>query len=165
MICTGSYDEFMYHPNGISISGDKGRGKQYPGPAYTKLAPKKIWWDEWEQLKDSMNFYESVIYYMEKYYETVLSQLEPKEVFDELDGKVLLCYEESKEFCHRHIVATWLELTLGVTVPEVRNLGEKLVVVPRPEYIKELLPLVLKKFNTNPKKLSKQNEQFTPIKN
>jgi uncharacterized protein (DUF488 family) len=25
-----------------------------------------------------------------------------------LEGKVLLCYEKSGDFCHRHLVAEWL---------------------------------------------------------
>lgn len=163
MICTGSYDEFMTHKDGISISGDRGRRKNYQGDAYIKLAPKYSWWKEWEELSKYMDFHDSVVFYMEKYYETVLANLEPLEVFNDLDGKILLCYEESEYFCHRHIVAAWLELCLGVTVPEVKNLGDKLLKVHRPAYVKELLPIIIKNYNSRNKILSKANENITPI--
>ena len=100
---------------------------------------------------------------MNKYYETVLSQLDPKQVYDELEGRILLCFENPDEFCHRHIVAEWLELSLGVKVSEVVLIEDKLVTVSRPNYVKELLPLVIKKYKSNNKILSKTNDQFTPI--
>lgn len=165
MICTGNYNNFMTHPNGVSISGDRGRSVGYTGASYIKLAPKKIWWDEWEEMKDKVSFYESIIFYIEMYYETVLSKLEPKQVFDELDGKVLLCFEDSKEFCHRHIVAAWLELCLGIEVPEVQVIDNTVVKVSKPAYVKELLSVVIKNHNSNNKILSKQNEQSRPINN
>jgi uncharacterized protein (DUF488 family) len=37
-----------------------------------------------------------------------LDKLNPKLVGDMLQNKVLLCYEKSSDFCHRHIVAAWL---------------------------------------------------------
>lgn len=164
MICTGSYNEFMNHQNGISISGDRGKSVDYKGNAFLKLAPKYSWWKEWEELSKYVDFHDSVMFYMEKYYETVLSKLEPLEVYNELDGKILLCYEDSEYFCHRHIVAEWLELCLGVTVPEVKNYGDKLLRVNRPAYIKELLPIVIKNHVSKNKTLSKENENITPIK-
>ena len=42
------------------------------------------------------------------YYRTQLDKLDPAKVYERLDGKVLLCYEKSTSFCHRHLVATWL---------------------------------------------------------
>ena len=32
---------------------------------------------------------------------------------------VLLCYEKPPEFCHRHLVAEWLEKELGIEVKEL----------------------------------------------
>ena len=40
-------------------------------------------------------------------YET-LDKLDPHKVAVDLEGKTLLCYEKSEDFCHRHIVAAWL---------------------------------------------------------
>ena len=48
----------------------------------------------WEQYKDT-------------YYREVLNTLDPRQVYDSLKGKTLLCY--CKGVCHRNIVAEWLE--------------------------------------------------------
>lgn len=60
---------------------------------------------------------------MEEYYKQVLSKLDANTVYVELNefGKnvVLLCFEPNNEFCHRQLVATWLERELGITVPEI----------------------------------------------
>ena len=34
------------------------------------------------------------------------------------DDCVLLCYEKSGDFCHRHLVANWLSDNLGIEVKE-----------------------------------------------
>lgn len=55
---------------------------------------------------------------------TELSKLDPQEVLKDLEklseGKdiVLLCYEKPGEFCHRHIVADWLGMELGIKINE-----------------------------------------------
>lgn len=47
--------------------------------------------------------------YFEQYYtHIVLKGLDPVEYAKLLEGKVLLCWEKSSDFCHRHIVADWL---------------------------------------------------------
>lgn len=33
----------------------------------------------------------------------------------------LLCYESPGDFCHRRILAEWIELKTGVTIPEWKN--------------------------------------------
>lgn len=44
----------------------------------------------------------------EQYNEHVLKRLDVKSVAEALDGKVLLCWEGSGKFCHRHLVSQWL---------------------------------------------------------
>lgn len=46
--------------------------------------------------------------YDQSYREDVLYRLDPHNVAAMLDGKVLLCWEKSGQFCHRYIVAEWL---------------------------------------------------------
>ena len=55
-------------------------------------------------------------YYLNYYVDKVLNRLDPETVYSELenmaksrnkDGIVLLCYEKSSEFCHRHIIRDW----------------------------------------------------------
>ena len=80
---------------------------------YKKLAPKYSWWKEWHDGKFDNDWY------VEKYYKTVLNLLDPNKVFLELTENntkdvVLLCWEEPNEFCHRHIVAKWLNENLNI---------------------------------------------------
>ena len=84
---------------------------------YKKLAPKYSWWKEWHDGKFDNDWY------VEKYYKTVLNLLDPNKVFLELTENntkdvVLLCWEEPNEFCHRHIVAKWLNENLNIEVKE-----------------------------------------------
>lgn len=81
---------------------------------FKKLMPKYEWWSEWRnKFQDNLESYESISWYTNKYYETVLNKLNAKEVYDELlmlsDHKdiVLLCYETPEKFCHRQIVSKW----------------------------------------------------------
>jgi len=53
----------------------------------------------------------------------VMDQLDPKDALATLQGfhvpyMVLLCYEKPGSFCHRHLVAAWLNLHLSLDVQE-----------------------------------------------
>lgn len=81
---------------------------------YSKLAPKYEWWRVWhEKFKDNLESGESMNWYIKKYYETVLNQLNPifvqRDLLDLSNRKdvVLLCYEKPEKFCHRQIVMNW----------------------------------------------------------
>lgn len=81
---------------------------------YKKLAPKYDWWKQWHSgfMTDEQ--------YIEKYYETVLNNLDANEVVKELgDDAILLCYEAPNKFCHRHIVAEWIKNKTGIEVAEL----------------------------------------------
>ena len=61
-----------------------------------------------------------------------------------MDGTILLCYEDNLEFCHRHIVAYWLEKTLNISVPEIKiDQTGKIIILNRPAWIKEVLDEVM----------------------
>lgn len=50
----------------------------------------------------------------------ILSRLDPERVMEEIGGKaVLLCWEKPGDYCHRRLVAKWLENALGIVVPEL----------------------------------------------
>jgi len=52
-------------------------------------------------------------------YQEILDRLDPRKVYQELgEDAILLCWEKPGEFCHRRLVAEWLERELGVEVPE-----------------------------------------------
>jgi len=57
--------------------------------------------------------------YIFAYNKEILSKLNPEEVYANLNGMVLLCWEKSGKFCHRRIVAEWIETSLGIEVPEL----------------------------------------------
>lgn len=59
--------------------------------------------------------------YTEIYTSQILSRLDPVKVYKELDGSVLLCWEKAGKFCHRHLVADWLERWTGEKVTEVEE--------------------------------------------
>jgi len=49
----------------------------------------------------------------------LLAALDPRDVWESLPRTaVLLCWEAPNVWCHRRLVAEWLERGLGVTVPE-----------------------------------------------
>lgn len=56
--------------------------------------------------------------YTHRYYDEVLSKLDPKIIGNKFENKVLLCYEGLGKFCHRHIVADWLR-DAGFVVEEL----------------------------------------------
>jgi len=101
--------------NAVAIS--QGVPKWYKGKVYKKLAPS------WALVK-----VEDEKEYVRRYKYEVLDRLDPAQVLKELgEDAVLLCWEKPGEFCHRRIVAEWLEGELGIEVPElgVRILGKK----------------------------------------
>ena len=80
------------------------------------MAPKYTWWKQWHDEHKSNQWF------IERYYETVLNELDPNVVIQDLQafGKdvVLLCYETPEKFCHRHIAAQWLNDKLSLNISE-----------------------------------------------
>ena len=106
--------------------------KNYPknqGYRFVSIARFNKFWqgDEFKKLAPPAELIkiEDEKLYTKLYYEQVLNKLNPQKVFEELgENAVLLCYEKwsdiasGKKFCHRRIVAKWLEKNLGITVDE-----------------------------------------------
>lgn len=149
MIRTCSYNNNLPNLfNTYSISGDMGRSANYNGKCFLSLAPKLSFWRIWKDNIGKIDEAENTKYYIKEYWNEVLSKLDPEKVYKELDNSILLCYEDSNEFCHRHIVADWFELMLGVKVPEVIIKNGNLEEVERPQYIKKYLEDTIR-FNKN----------------
>ena len=129
----------------VAISGNRGKDANYVGECFPLLAPKLGFWKIWHENIGLISEDENNRYYVEEYYKQVLSKLNPQEVYEKLDNSVLLCYEDNDKFCHRHIVAEWFQITLGVVVPEVKINGNDIEVVDRPEYIGEYLKDIMEK--------------------
>jgi uncharacterized protein YeaO (DUF488 family) len=106
MIYTSYFSSKKYKPeDGVAIAR---WCSFWPGLTFKTLAPSEellSWWKslplEERASSDAQDFYE-------KLYRAQLSKLNPAEIATILDGKTLLCFERSDEFCHRHIVAKWL---------------------------------------------------------
>jgi hypothetical protein len=53
-------------------------------------------------------------------FQKILDKLDPQKVYEDLGPEaILLCWEPLGQFCHRRLVAEWLEERLGVKVPEL----------------------------------------------
>lgn len=141
-VWTGCYDKCK-SGNLVSISGDKGKSVGFVGNAYTKLAPKKVFWNIWRDNIGKIDEDENNKYYMSEFYKQVLSKLDANIVLEELQafGKdvILLCFEEENEFCHRHLVATWLERSLKIEVKEITidNEGKIEILERNQKYVKQ----------------------------
>ena len=148
MIYTSNYNNLEFIKNPISISGDRGKQAGYQGKYYSKLAPKKDMWVKWHNNIGKVSESTNNRFYIREYLKTVLINLDAFETLKELDNYTLLCYEKNNEFCHRHIVAFWLEDNLAMKVPEIAFENNKQIVLPRPDYIKEIYEtekIILKK--------------------
>ena len=97
--------------NAVSIAGRS--PSSYKGREYKKLAPKYWFFKKYKEDHDEQ-------FYKEQYYKEVLDKLDPQEVYNDLgENAILLCWERSNEFCHRHIVAEWLMKNLSIEVKEL----------------------------------------------
>lgn len=94
-------------PKGKAVSIARGNPVWFHGRVYLPLAPT---WKMIKQMSESDYL---------KHYHAMLAKLDPKKVFEELgEDAILLCWEKPGEWCHRRIVAEWLERELGVHIPE-----------------------------------------------
>lgn len=108
---TSYFSKSGYNPNAVSIAAKAPDG--FKGRQYKKLAPKYWFFKRYKEDGDKK-------FYTEQYYIEVLNHLDPQEVFEELgENAVLLCWEGPNKFCHRRLVAEWLERSLGVKVSEI----------------------------------------------
>lgn len=146
ILLTGNYENCK-EGNIISISTDRGKKANFEGLSLTKLAPKKEFLEIWHNNIGKISEEENTEFYIREFYNNVLSKLDPQEVLDSLpEYPVLLCYEKNTEFCHRHLVALWFELFLGIKTYEVgvnskRDTFQRL---NRPDYLKPILEKIIK---------------------
>ena len=122
MIYTSYFAKIKDLPQHIIPISIAGRAPEwYEGPQYKKLAPKYEFFMKWKETGDND-------YYIKCFNEQVLDKLNPEEVVKELDNILLnntttidyngdliqvpkialICYEKPLDFCHRHLVADWL---------------------------------------------------------
>ncbi|MBR5227933.1 MAG: DUF488 family protein [Clostridia bacterium] len=146
-IFTGCYSKCKVG-NKISISGDRGKKVEFVGKTIPQLAPKKAFWEIWHNNIGKVPELENNKYYITQYYNEVLTKVDFEQLFKDEQRCILLCYEDSSEFCHRHIVAEYIEFIYNIKVPEI-EIDENYIIKEktRPAYIKEILQELLIKSN------------------
>jgi hypothetical protein len=109
----------------ISIAGKAPAG--WNGLEYKKLAPKWSFFSVWKETQDND-------YYIEHFQKEVLDKITILQVLRDLidlslptDMRhpspmyfALVCYESPEKFCHRHLVADWLNAN-GIECKEFEN--------------------------------------------
>lgn len=87
----------------------------YVGKTYPLLAPT------WDLVKGIHSGRISEAEYTQEYMSLIKRRgVSPYKILSNLgEDAILLCYELPTEFCHRHIIAAWMEATLGISIPEL----------------------------------------------
>lgn len=149
---TGSYVN-VKSGNTVSVTGDGGNAWGYFGPAYKKLAPKLVTYlpyaEKYQKLielrSDALRVKEYLELrkqiedeYIESYYNLRLKNLNVEELLITLYNKfgnniILLCHEPVEEFCHRRLLADYIELKTGIYIPEI--------ITEENGYIKKINPI------------------------
>lgn len=157
IIGTSCY-EFAKNGNTLSITGDGGNAWGYFGPSYKKLAPSLKLYEYWRDNPNDLSDRELINYYINEYFNHRLSKLNTKELLYEFREKfnkniILLCHElppsnplilTKKHFCHRRLVADFIELTIGIAIPEITiDESNKIKYVEQVDY-KPLLRKIMK---------------------
>ena len=159
---TGSYDTVKFG-NTVSITGDGGNAWNYFGPAYKKLAPRLMTYllyadalKDLEKIKDSIPLEEYTkkkrkieFTYIKSYYETRLRNLDMEDFLKTLEAKfgtniIFLCHEPVNEFCHRRVLADYIELQTGVYIPEVKIMSNDEFTLKQPLNYKQELKRIMK---------------------
>ena len=103
-----------FFPVAVCLSVPKG----FKGAHFKKFAPKPWFFSKFREDHDEK-------FFTQQYKKEILAYLDPKKLFEELtalaEGKkiVLLCWEKSDTFCHRHLIAEWFEKNQGIVVKEL----------------------------------------------
>lgn len=116
--------------NLVSITGDGGNAWGFYGNAYKKMSPRLYLWQYYDQNPDGLSEEELINWYIKEFYELRLKDLNANDLINTLNEKfgdeiVLLCHElpgtilNKEHFCHRRLLADWIELETGIIIPEI----------------------------------------------
>ena len=144
-IFTGNYEECKVG-NLISISGDRGKSVGFNGKAIPQLAPKREFWNIWHENIGKIPEEENTRYYINEYYKQVLSKVDILELLKNEKDPILLCFEKGQQFCHRHILAEYIEMKYKIKVIDIK-IDENLNITEnkRPENIRRILEEIIQK--------------------
>lgn len=116
--------------NLVSITGDGGNAWGFYGNAYKKMSPRLYLWQYYDQNPDELSEEELINWYIKEFYELRLKDLNANDLINTLNEKfgdeiILLCHElpgtklNKEHFCHRRLLADWIELETGIIIPEI----------------------------------------------
>ena len=161
-------DMSKYTP--VAISGDAGKLVGFEGMALRELSPYPFF-KKWKTIEDkiddmydageiSMKEYrdykqENQNAYIRQFYQSVLKKLDPREVYSKLgENAVLVCFEKPTEFCHRFLVAGWLEYNLNIEVNEIGYENDKQVQENRARLKTKIINEIVKDEMTKQEKIN-----------
>lgn len=116
--------------NLVSITGDGGNAWGFYGNAHKKMSPRLYLWQYYNQNPENLTEDELIDWYIKEFYDLRLKDLNPNELIDTLNQRfgediILLCHElpglkiNKEHFCHRRLLADWIELETGIVIPEI----------------------------------------------
>ena len=94
------------------------------------MSPKLYLWKYYDSNPDNLSENDLIDWYIKEFYELRLKNTNPYELLNILEQKfgdeiILLCHENTnlflnkRTFCHRRLIADWIELETGIIIPEV----------------------------------------------
>ena len=94
------------------------------------MSPRLYLWQYYDQNPDNLSEDELINWYIKEFYDLRLKELNPNELMSTLNQKygkdiIFLCHElpgleiNKKHFCHRRLLADWIELETGIVIPEL----------------------------------------------
>jgi len=102
MIYTSYFANWRKFPQGkklVSIANFPPKG--FKGDRYEALFPDKSMFFQYKDGEIDEETFKVL-------YRNQLDKLDREQILQDLDECILLCYEKSSDFCHRHIVREWL---------------------------------------------------------
>lgn len=116
--------------NLVSITGDGGNAWGFYGNSYKKMSPRLYLWQYYDNNPDNLPEDELINWYIKEFYELRLKDLDINEFLNTLKEKfgeeiILLCHElpgieiNKEHFCHRRLLADYIELESGIVIPEL----------------------------------------------
>ena len=138
--------------NLVSITGDGGNAWGFYGQSYKKMSPRYYLWEYYDKNPDNLSEEELIDWYIKEFYQLRLKSLNASDLIKILNEKfgdeiILLCHElpgqeiNKKHFCHRRLLADWIELETGILIPEV-SIDENGILIK--EEIYDLKPKIRK---------------------
>ena len=136
IILTASYENCKLDnkilPSVITLNQNENSNGRYINYITSKLSLINVTYEENDKL------------YIKEFYTKVLKPLDPEEVLLEIPNKSILLDFDTN--INRHLIAYWLELFMEIKTHEIKvdMENKKLLILNRPEYLKNVLEQIIK---------------------